>query len=71
MTFDHDAENAIVAAADLSRDIIGNDNLARIVLRAVGVAHVDHYPCRKAGFAEFLSGRRDAGRVIIRLFAAA
>ena len=44
MTFDHDAEDVLIAPGDLRRDILHHMNLAGGNLTTVGMAGIDHDP---------------------------
>ena len=55
-------DDARVAARDLGRHLLADQELALVLLGAVGVAEVDHDAGRKAGRLEQCAGLRDVLR---------
>src|SRR6266540_1241267 len=69
--FDHDAEDALLARRDLTRDFARHVYLALIHLLAVRMAAIDHQALLEPRRGQFLRRRVDAPRVVIRVLAAA
>ena len=71
IALDHDAENARFAVGQLAADVFADEQLAAVVLLAVGVAHIDHHPGADAGLLQEAAGVVDGGAVVVGLAAAA
>ncbi|MPM90374.1 hypothetical protein SDC9_137495 [bioreactor metagenome] len=71
MAFDHHAHDAMVASGHLVRHIFGNDDLARVLLAAVGVRQVDHHLLAQAGFLQQFAGGVHVSGAVVGLLAAA
>src|SRR5690349_801409 len=71
MTFDHDSEDAVVAAGNLYGNIMANVKLSAVVLLAVRMTEIDHQSLRKTCTREFLASSLDAVGIVVGLFSAA
>ena len=49
MAFDHHADDPLIPARNLARDVAADVNLAHIILLAVGMTEIDHHALREAG----------------------
>src|SRR5690606_12933734 len=71
MTFDHQADDGLVALEDLVGDVLHHQRLQCRILVRIGVAAVDHDVGANAALLEFLLAHRDADRVVVWLAVAA
>ena len=71
VAFEHDADDAVVAAGDLGGDVAADGELLGVIFVAVGVAAVDHDLGANAGGDHLLAGFFDGGGVVVDGLAAA
>src|SRR6266511_931657 len=65
VTFEHHADDAIVAARDLAGNIARDLDLTLVLLLAVRMRAIDHHPRRKPGVSQLAADLVDACRIVV------
>mmetsp|Transcript_40811 Transcript_40811/g.102017 ORF Transcript_40811/g.102017 Transcript_40811/m.102017 type:complete len:210 (-) Transcript_40811:760-1389(-) len=71
VAFDHDADDVVLAVAELTRNVLGHDGLSAEVFAGVAVRAIDDQPGVDLGLVELLDRRPDRRRVVVGAVGAA